>query len=175
METGEQGNCCAGDLPYTDTKPQGAADFYFAINATFRFMLRRLGSAAWRSYLAELGRGYYAPVNRRWADGGLAAVARYWRSFFAAEPGARVEVLEKTDRVDVHVRDCPAIRHLRSGGRKIVPEYCQHCYHLGLARAESAGLTMRLSGGNGSCVHTYAIPSAGLPPQDMREIREATS
>ena len=29
-------------LPYTDTKPVGAADFYFAINATFRFILRHL-------------------------------------------------------------------------------------------------------------------------------------
>ena len=25
------------ELPYTDTKPQGSADFYFAINATFRY------------------------------------------------------------------------------------------------------------------------------------------
>ena len=30
-------------LPYQDTKPQGAADFYFAINATFRFIHARLG------------------------------------------------------------------------------------------------------------------------------------
>ena len=30
-------------LPFTDTKPTGAADFYFAINATFRFIQKRLG------------------------------------------------------------------------------------------------------------------------------------
>ena len=33
----------ANPLPYTDTKPVGAADFYFAINATFRFVLNKLG------------------------------------------------------------------------------------------------------------------------------------
>src|SRR3954463_6928354 len=51
-------------LPYQDTKPQGSADFYFAINATFRFILARLGRDSWIHYLEQLGHGYYAPVNR---------------------------------------------------------------------------------------------------------------
>lgn len=163
----------ASALPYTDTKPQGSADFYFAINATFRFILKRTGHEGWRRYLEEMGRGYYEPVNRRWTAGGLAAVASYWRAFFAAEPGAIVDVSEKSDRVEIEVRQCPAIKHLRSGGREIVREYCQHCYLLGAARAEVAGLTMRLHGGNGSCRHTYATSAAGLPAQDFNDIREA--
>jgi len=161
------------ELPYTDTKPQGSADFYYAINATFRFLLRSQGYAGWRRYLEEMGRGYFAPVNRQWSQGGLDAVARYWRAFFAAEPGAVVEVVQQADRVELQVRECPAIKHLRSGGREIVREYCQHCYYLGAARAEATGLTMRLSGGNGRCCHTYARPEAGLPPQDMKQIKEA--
>ncbi len=161
------------ELPYTDTKPQGSADFYFAINATFRYLMARQGHDGWRRYLEEMGRGYFAPVNRQWAQGGLTAVARYWRAFFAAEPGAVVEVTERPDRVELHVRECPAIKHLRAGGREIVREYCQHCFHLGAARAEAAGLTMRLTGGNGSCCHTFARPEAGLPPQDMKQIKEA--
>lgn len=160
------------DLPYTDTKPQGSADFYFAINATFRFLLQRLGPDGWRRYLEELGHGYYAPVNRQWSQGGLRAVARYWRGFFAAEPDSAVDVVELPDRVELRVRVCPAIRHLRSGGREIVREYCQHCYYLGAARASASRLTMQLSGGDGSCCHTYALPSAGLQPQNMQQIKE---
>lgn len=163
----------ATDLPYTDTKPQGSPDFYYAINATFRFLLQRVGRDGWRRYLEELGRGYYAPVNRQWSQGGLGAVARYWRAFFAAEPGSAIDVVELPDRVELRVRECPAIKHLRAGGREIVREYCQHCYYLGAARAEVTGLTMRLSGGNGSCCHTYALPAAGLPAQDMGQIKEA--
>ena len=162
-------------LPYRDTKPQGAADFYFAINATFRFILARLGRAGWIRYLEQLGHGYYAPVNRLWTAGGLPAVARYWRDFFAAEPGAVVEVIEQADRVEVRVSECPQIKHLRQDGREIVPEFCQHCYFLGAARAQASGLTMRLRGGNGSCCHTFARPDAGLPPQDLTEIKEAHS
>jgi hypothetical protein len=163
----------ASELPYVDTKPQGSADFYYATNATFRFLIKRLGREGWVRYLQELGRGYYSPVNDRWRQGGLAVVARYWQEFFSAEPGAKVEVRELPDRVEVCVRECPAIKHLRAGGREIVPEFCQHCYHLGQARAEAAGLTMRLQGGNGSCRHTYAMIAAGLPPQDPGQIAEA--
>lgn len=162
-------------LPYRDTKPQGAPDFYYAINATFRFILKRLGREAWVRYLQEMGRGYFAPVNERWQSGGVPAVAHYWRDFFAAEPGSDFEVTEEPEKVVVQVRECPAIKHLRAGGREIVREYCQHCYFLGQARAETAGLTMRLEGGNGCCRHTYATAAAGLPPQDMAQIKEVTS
>jgi hypothetical protein len=162
-------------LPYTDTKPQGSADFYYAVNATFRFLLQRRGRDGWRRYLEDLGRGYFDPVNRQWAAGGLAAVARYWRAFFAAEPGAVVDVVEQPDRVEIHVRECPALKHLRAGGREIVREYCQHCYFLGAARAGASGHTMRLSGGDGACCHTYARSDAGLAPQDLNQIKETRS
>ncbi len=164
-----------GALPYTDTKSQGSADFYFATNATFRFLLTRLGRPGWLRYLEELGRDYFAPVNAQWKTGGLPAVARYWREFFAAEPGASVDVVEAPDRIEVNVRRCPAIAHLRSAGRDIVPEYCQHCFHLGAARAKEAGLTMRLRGGNGACCHTFARSDAGLPAQDLAAIATTTS
>ncbi|MEO7597833.1 MAG: hypothetical protein ABIV50_02805 [Opitutus sp.] len=163
----------SSDLPYTDTKPRGSADFYFAINATFRFLIAQLGREGWIRYLEELGLGYFAPVNRQWGAGGLTAVARYWRAFFAAEPGAVVDVVEFPDRVELRVTECPAIQHLRASGREIVREYCQHCYYLGAARAQTAGMTMRLAGGNGQCCHTYALSSAGLAPQDLNVIREA--
>jgi hypothetical protein len=71
------------------------------------------------------------------------------------------------------VRVCPAIRHLRGAGRAIVPEYCQHCYFLGAARADESGLTMRLCGGNGSCRHTFALSGAALPPQSLADIEKA--
>lgn len=162
------------DLPYTDTKPQGAADFYYAINATFRFIINRLGREAWENYLQELGRGYYKAVNEQWREGGLPAVASYWRAFYKAEPGSDAAVEEREKTVEITVNHCPAIAHLRAGGREIVKEYCRHCYYLGRARAEASGLTMRLCGGNGSCRHTYAdSPCPGIPEQDMMAIKEA--
>lgn len=91
-------NSIPGSLPYTDTKPVGSADFYFAINSPFRFILHRLGRDGWIRYLTDLGTGCYAPVNTQWRQGGLPAVAAYWRVFFAAELGGEVEVKELPDR-----------------------------------------------------------------------------
>ncbi len=138
-------------LPYIDNKAVGAADFYFAINATFRFILNQLGPDGLRQYWTDLGTRYFAPVTARWKEGGLTAVAEYWRAFFAAEPGAEVEVRQSSNEVTLDVRVCPAIKHLRAHGREIVPCFCEHCHVIGNAMAAPAGLTVRITGGNGSC------------------------
>lgn len=160
-------------LPYRDAKPVGAAGFTFAINATFRFIERKLGTEALRRYWTDLGRDYCRPISAEWRRRGLPAVAAYWRAFFAAEPGAQVEVIESGDTVTIEVITCPSIHFLKQAGREIVPTYCQHCYFKGEAMAEAAGLTMRLSGGNGSCRHRYQPRKPGLPAQDLAAIREA--
>ncbi len=162
----------SGPLPYVDTKPVGAADFYFAINATFRFILARYGVEGLRRYWREIGSGYYAPVSERWR-GGLGAVAEYWRAFFAAEPGAEVEVHASADEVRVEVKTCPAIKHLRAGGRDIVQCFCQHCFYVSDTIGESAGVAVRVSGGNGACVQRFVPRTPTLAPQDLAQIEEA--
>ncbi len=165
----------AGPLPYTDTKPVGAADFYLGINATFRFVLEKFGVEGLRQYWSDLGANYFAPVTARWSAGGPPAVAAYWRAFFTAEPGAEVEISETKDAVTLDVRVCPAIKHLRAQGREIVPCFCQHCYFIGEAMAQPAGFTVRIEGGNGSCRQTFLRRSAAPAPQDLAQIKEATS
>jgi len=160
-------------LPYRDTKPVGAADFYFAINATFRFIHQRLGMDALQKYWSELGTNYFAPVSARWKSRGLSGVAEYWRAFFAAEPGAEVEVNETNDAVTLNVKVCPAIRHLREHKREMVPCFCQHCYFVSEAMAAPAGLTVRVTGGNGSCRQIFSRRKDGLPAQNISDITEA--
>jgi hypothetical protein len=161
-------------LPYRDTKPVGAADFYFAINATFRFILGRFGEEGLRAYWRDLGEQYRAPVARTWRRLGLPGIAAYWREFFAAEPGAEVSVTAEPDRVVLDVAVCPAIRRLHEGGREIVPCFCQHCYFAGEATARRAGFTVRVEGGNGACRQTFYPAAASIPPQDIARIAEAT-
>ena len=159
-------------LPYSDTKPVGAADFYFAINATFRFILARFGVEGLRRYWRAIGHDYYAPVSDRWRTG-LGAVADYWRAFFAAEPGSEVEVHASADEVRVEVKTCPMIAHLRAGGREIVPCFCQHCFFVSDAIGENSGIAVRVSGGNGACVQRFVPRTLELAPQDFGQIEEA--
>jgi hypothetical protein len=158
-------------LPYRDQKPQGAADFYLAINATFRFIKTKYGLAGLQAYWRDLGREYLKPVHERWKEGGLPAVADYWRAFFAAEPGSEVEVVRTPTFVTLQVRACPAIAHLQKENREIVPEFCQHCYFVSEAAAEKADLTVRVQGGGGACTQTFHLRPNAPAAQDLASIR----
>lgn len=157
-------------LPYNDQKPVGAADFYTAINATFRFVFDRLGWDGLRLYWRDMGGQYFAPVSRRWAGGGLAAVADYWRAFFSAEPGAEVDVRCDAHEVVLEVRRCPAIAHLRVLGREIFPHFCQHCYFVGDSVAQAAGMSLRLEGGGGCCTQRVRCATGSDGPQNLGNI-----
>lgn len=159
----------AGELPHSDPKPHGAADFYLAINATFAHIRDRFGDEGLDDYWRGLGRDYQRPVWTRWAEGGLPAVASYQRAFFAHEPGAEVEVTEEVDRVVLEVSRCPAIGHLRDQGRTIVDRFCHHCAVMGDAAASGAGLAVRVEGGNGACTQVFTR-AADAPPQDWHAI-----
>ncbi|WP_395745717.1 hypothetical protein [Prosthecobacter sp.] len=161
-------------LPYTDTKPVGHADFYFAINATFRFIQRHRGEEALRRYWRDLGGSYYRPVAQKWTEQGMHGVAEYWRAFFKGEPGAEVEVVESDDEVRLEVKRCPAIAHLREHDREIVPNFCQHCYFVSEAIAAPAGMTVRVCGGNGCCTQRFLKQTADAAPQDLEDIAKAS-
>ncbi len=157
-------------LPYRDTKPQGAADFYFAINATFDFVRRQYGAEGLVRYWEDLGRNYMLPVWQRWRRLGAEGIATYWRAFFDAEPGSEVEVIQEEAQVRLEVRRCPAIAHLRKHGRTIGADFCRHCYHISHAAAQQAGYAMRLKGGNGSCTQTFFPATGAEAPQDLNAI-----
>lgn len=159
-------------LPLMDNKPVGAADFYFAINATFRFILARFGLESLRRYWRDLGSNYFAPVSNRWKSKGLAGIEEYFEAFFKAEPDAEVEILRSDAMVTVHVKVCPAIRHLRKHDREVVSCFCQHCYFVNEAIASPAGFTARVEGGNGSCKQTFQPSIAGIEPQDLSMIKD---
>lgn len=161
-------------LPYTDTKPVGHADFYFAINTTFRFILRHRGEAMLRKYWQDLGLSYYKLLSVQWLEHGVGGVADYWRAFFAAEPGAEVEVSESSEEVRLEVKVCPVIKHLRDHQREIVPQFCQHCYFVNEAIAEPAGMTVRVCGGNGSCTQRFIKRTAEMPTQNLEDIATAS-
>jgi hypothetical protein len=156
-------------LPYKDTKPVGAADFYFAINATFRFLIDRLGMEGWQTWLRDMAREYYRPVWESWRRGGLEAVSQYLDAAFQAEPGAVFEIRKTDGDVVLHVQECPAIKHLRAHGREIVPAYCRHCQCQFGTMADLAGLHARVQGGNGSCTQTFSERPQERLPNDILE------
>lgn len=157
-------------LPYKDRKDTGAADFYFAIHATFRFIRDQLGPQALREYWTDLGRDYMAPVHHTWKKEGLPSIAAYWKDFFSAEPDADVSVENDPNKVTLRVHRCPAIHHLHKAKRNLIPEFCQHCYFVSQAAAQEAGFEVRIKGGNGSCQQCFYHASDQPPPQKLEDI-----
>ena len=132
-----------------------APDFFFAVNEIFRHIHDRYGKGHLIEYWQMLGRDYYRRRNARWAEGGVEEIARDWREYFQHEPCAQVDVdtTDQTVVLDIHV--CPAIHHLRQGGRDIVPYFCEHCDHVCSAQAEAAGFRFTRVGGMGTCRQTF--------------------
>lgn len=137
-----------------------APDFYFALDATFRWIEANWGAAGLRAYWEALGREHYAGLSERFRAGGLPAVAEHWEAFFAAEPGGEVEVRRLPEEVRIEVRVCPAVRHLRTHGREPMPRYCEHCTVVSQALGEAAGLAVRVEGGGGSCCQYFTLRGA---------------
>ncbi|MBI3921223.1 MAG: hypothetical protein HY318_07390 [Armatimonadetes bacterium] len=138
-----------------------APDFYYAVNATFRFLHETYGEEALIAYWEAMGEEHFAELSQRFQAGGLEAVEAYWRDFFAEEPGGEVEVNRTGSQVQIAVSHCPAIHHLRSNGRDIMPLYCRHCHHVSSVIARKAGLGFELEGGGGSCHQVFSTKEGG--------------
>lgn len=128
-----------------------APDFYFAINAIFRYLHDTYGKEALVDYWRRLGREYYRRRIERWRQGGPQAIAADWQAYFDQEPGADVRVSWQADGVHLEVIVCPAISHLRRHRHDIVPYYCEHCDHVTGAMAQECGYVFHRTGGMGSC------------------------
>jgi hypothetical protein len=137
-----------------------APDFYFGVNAIFRHIHDRYGKDALIEYWQRLGREYYRPRIDRWRAGGEEAIAAEWRAYFEHEPGACVDVQAADGTVELDIRVCPAIAHLRASGREIVPYFCEHCDHTCGAMARDAGYAFERTGGMGSCRQRFVKVTA---------------
>ena len=137
-----------------------APDFYFASHAIFRHLHERYGHAALIEYWQALAREYDRDRIAAWKAGGLPAVAADWRAYFAQEPQADVAIVASEREVELTVRVCPAIKHLRDHGREIVPYFCEHCDATCGTLAAAAGLEFQRDGGMGTCRQRFSQPGA---------------
>jgi hypothetical protein len=130
-------------------------DFYFAVNAIARHILDEYGKDVLIDYWQSLGREYYTARADQWRKGGAVALAEDWREYFLNEPNAEVETTVDGGSVELDIKTCPAIKHLRDSGRDILPCYCEHCDHTCGAMAEAAGYRFERTGGMGVCTQRF--------------------
>jgi hypothetical protein len=142
-------------------------DFYFTINATFYHLSERWGERGLIEYWKALGSEYLQPLARQFEEGGLDEIARYWSTYYAAEPGSEVLL----DRPDAHtliidVKVCPAFRWFRESPVAAVhppihPMYCQHCSYITKAMLANTSYEFELQGGQGNCRQIFRLRGKG--------------
>ena len=133
----------------------GAADFFFAVNATFRYILENHGEGALHRYWQEMGAGHYCAVTEAISDRGLVALKEHWEQLFPEEPGSEVELALDGNCLTLTVKTCPAILHLKAHDREVLPVYCDHCTYVSKGMCEAAGVSVEVTGGGGSCVQVF--------------------
>ena len=133
----------------------GAPDFFFGVNATFRHILEHYGEEALHRYWREMGREHYRFVTEAMQERGLEALREHWEGLFPQEPGSEVELELEGSTLTLTVKVCPAILHLKTHGREIMPAYCDHCTHVSRGMCEPAGVEVEVEGGGGSCVQRF--------------------
>ncbi|NLX05694.1 MAG: hypothetical protein GXY33_11180 [Phycisphaerae bacterium] len=129
--------------------------FYPATLATFRHIHDRYGREVLEQYWREMAVEYYGPVIEQFRAGGLDAVAKHFRDYFAREPNADVEVVRKGDRVVVDVRRNPAHHWLKHFGCEIPEWYDDHIGIIGGTMAQKAGMAFECTGGGPSYTMTF--------------------
>ncbi|MEI6874873.1 MAG: hypothetical protein WCL50_07060 [Spirochaetota bacterium] len=97
-------------------------DFHLATDTSISWILGNYGE----SFLAELFRrtaeDVYADIHRRLKMGDGSELVAHWRYFLEREGGV-FDISEENGATRLHVRDCPAARHLQDRGRSVSREF----------------------------------------------------
>jgi hypothetical protein len=94
-------------------------DFHRATDASIRWALETCGRGFLEELFKRTAQDVYADIYRGLRAGDAAELIAHWTWFLERE-GGRYSLSEDDGVVRLHVRECPAARHLRETGR-VVP------------------------------------------------------
>ena len=95
-------------------------DFHLSMDAGVEYLGTRFGTEAVERYLQEYAFAYYAPLIKQIKSEGIAPLEEYLRATYAAEEAAdELAIVREGEGLRVLVRECPAVRHIRTSGREV--------------------------------------------------------
>lgn len=87
-------------------------DFHLATDTTIRWVLAHLGEGALAELFRRTAQRVYADIHRRLVAGDPSGLVEHWRYYLGRE-GGDFSVTERDGEIRLHVRDCPAARHIK--------------------------------------------------------------
>ncbi|MDD8015405.1 MAG: hypothetical protein PHX45_06900 [Acidobacteriota bacterium] len=104
-------------------------DFHGALNQALIYVERVFGAAAVKDYLRQFAGTFHAPLRRAMSERGLDALKDYLADVYSDE-GAdiRIETIpcgREPDELTLHVKECPAVSHIRKMGLTVSPLFLE--------------------------------------------------
>ena len=90
-------------------------DFHGSTNGAIEFITTRYGREGLRQILRETAHKVYRSIHQKLKAGDLSELAEHWRYFMEREQ-AEFELKQTADGLELTVRVCPAVRHLKKLG-----------------------------------------------------------
>ena len=88
-------------------------DFHGALSVGIQYLDEHYGEEAVRSYLRQFALTYYTPLRAALLARGLPALREHFEALYQVE-GGTISIEESADELLIHVRECPAVRHMRA-------------------------------------------------------------
>ena len=95
-----------------------------AMSYGIQFLTDRYGFEEAQAYLRQMARAVYKPLIARLKKRGLTALRDHWRRIFTLEEG-RFALQRKGPMLELRVKQCPAIHHMKKMGYPIADRFCE--------------------------------------------------
>jgi len=139
-----------------ESMPNVHKDFHGALSYGLQFVEERHGQEGVREFLAGLAATVYKPLREDLCVRGLDALREHWKLVFDLE-GGEYEMTMDGEALALHVKQCPALAHMREHAYAIADHYCEHTRVVNEAVCAAAGYASSVDYDQdaGSCVQRF--------------------
>lgn len=120
------------------------------------FIASKYGKKALDGYLAQATKVIYRDLIAEIRKRGVKALSEYWKKMYSYE-GADFNLRETGKGVELKIKKCPAIAHMRKFKYKIYKDYCRHTKIVNDTLAKVTGYKSEVVScqKRGSCVQRF--------------------
>ena len=98
-------------------------DFHGAVNTTVEYISSKYGDKALHEIFFATGRDVYKDIREHLQKNDPGELVNFWKYFFDRENGD-YEINEENGNIVLHVKSCPAVKHVKKLGLKLSLEFC---------------------------------------------------
>ena len=98
-------------------------DFHLATSATISYVLDEYGKPFLRELFRRTAQEVYGDIYENLKAGNIEPLLEHWEYYLKRE-GGEFELLRRDNETELHVKICPAVRHLRKRGKEPPSNFC---------------------------------------------------